>query len=103
MPNMDVETFASALANNLEEVCLGEAVLSDDHLQTVFSVIGKKAKSILKLRKLVFLNYQHRSALRVCGIMNIAICRVHAAVFVQDLNHGLRLLCYTIKPDLNYF
>ena len=80
MPNLDAETFASALIK-LEEVRLGEAVLSEDHLQAVFSVIGKKPKPILKLRKFIFLNHQHLSFLRVCKIMNSAICGVHTPGF----------------------
>ena len=83
MPNLDAETFASALIN-LEEVCLGEAVLSEDHLQAVFSVIGKKPKPILKLRKLIFLNHQHLSFLRVCKIMNSAICGVRILFLYED-------------------
>ena len=94
MPNLDPETFASALIN-LEEVCLGEAVLSEDHLQAVLSVIAKKPESILKHWKLIFLN--HLSAKRVCKIV-IAICRVHPPGFCFcariRFNHGFGLRCF---------
>ena len=73
MQDLDVETLAMAVAN-IEEITFGSVDLSEDHWQAIFSAIC--SKSLLRLREIVFIDYEPISHVRDVEIMAKALCRV---------------------------